>query len=547
MVVRKMIADLNAKTVLFAAPKDDTDFVNLMQREKSTRPVSHTLSNNAANINLSTTRTALLLSPLALAACGGGDENGESNYPSNVGAPEATLQQTYITTTTGVVERLEAAGAQALQRMVVVDFVSGNGFSEDSRIYLYQTSVQVSHTDTGPAVNTLSLIEYDHDNKTLSDVTEVLLDEFRLDGGARKIAVGDLNNDGVDDFAFALSKEDGRLWVNGWDATPQVLLSNIVNKKYDIVSFSNEAYHHSVAIVEHPIYGNILHLDMDGGFWSFDQASPQKISLNWDANWQNPTFFSVDDSLYAVSESDALSGTLILLKMVERDFEIVDSLETLSSGDVVATSFDPFAGPGDVVGVSSSRMVSVDGENIIAMGAWQFENFTNDLGETYVAVQRSGYAVSEPLIELEDESGLSYPVYSVFKNDEHRAIYEIYNIDEDHLVKIDFSMDDQLFSKQNINFFDFYDINGDDVPDFVFYPIKTKFGENVLIYVSDGDFEYRRLQLDEIFADGEHSTLLNRKQRLLLEGENIEDMTLFVANGDNNRFDELNADFNIIF
>lgn len=321
----------------------------------------------------------------------------------------------------------------------------------------------------------------------------------------------------------------------------------MVNKKYDLVSFSNASYHHSVAIVEHPIYGNILHLDRDGGFWSFDQASPQKVSLSWDANWKDPTFISVDGSLYAVSESDALSGTLILLKMVGRDFEIVDSLETLTSGDIVATSFDPFAGPDDVVGVNSSRMVSMDGENIIAMGAWQFENFTNDLGETYVALQRSGYAVSEPLIELKDEDGLSYPVYSVLKNDGPRAIYEIYEIDEDRLVKIDFSMDDQIYSIQNTNFFDFYDINGDHIPDFVFYPIATNFGENVLIYVSDGDFEYRRLQLDEIFADGEHSTLLNGKQRLLLEGENLEDMTLFVANGDNNRFNELNADFNIIF
>lgn len=68
-----MTKDLSAKTVACAAPKYDTDFVNLMPREQSTRHVSHTLSNNAANINLSTTRTALLLSPLALAACGGSD------------------------------------------------------------------------------------------------------------------------------------------------------------------------------------------------------------------------------------------------------------------------------------------------------------------------------------------------------------------------------------------------------------------------------------------------------------------------------------------
>lgn len=84
MMVRKMIADLNAKTVLFAAPKDDADFVNLMQREKSTRQVSHTPSNHAANINLSTTRTALLLSPLALAACGGGNSSGASNNSNSI-------------------------------------------------------------------------------------------------------------------------------------------------------------------------------------------------------------------------------------------------------------------------------------------------------------------------------------------------------------------------------------------------------------------------------------------------------------------------------
>lgn len=115
MVVLIMTTDFNARTGMFAAPKDDTNFVNLMLREKSTHPVSHTLSNNAANINLSTTRTALLLSPLALAACGGNDSStivppasiggeGEHETGSIVYDNTIRIRETYQTTSWQVTE-----------------------------------------------------------------------------------------------------------------------------------------------------------------------------------------------------------------------------------------------------------------------------------------------------------------------------------------------------------------------------------------------------------------------------------------------------------
>lgn len=97
-----MKTDLGERTVMCAAPKYDTDFVNLMQCEKSTRPVSHTLSNNAAKINLSTTRTALLLSPLALAACGGSESDSEVQtvmYDNTI-----KIKETYQTTSWQVTE-----------------------------------------------------------------------------------------------------------------------------------------------------------------------------------------------------------------------------------------------------------------------------------------------------------------------------------------------------------------------------------------------------------------------------------------------------------
>lgn len=73
----------------------------------------------------------------------------------------------------------------------------------------------------------------------------------KLGGSSRKYARGDINQDGKDDFAFAMNSEDGRAaydfdsWQTNY-ALPAVLLST--NSGYEIVNIGKKDWGHSVQI-----------------------------------------------------------------------------------------------------------------------------------------------------------------------------------------------------------------------------------------------------------------------------------------------------------
>ncbi|ARU02788.1 FG-GAP repeat domain-containing protein [Yoonia vestfoldensis] len=81
-----MTNDLKSNTLLCTAPKYTTDFVDEVKWQKVVRQSHSVTASNQSSISLSTTRTAMLLTPLALAACGGGDGNNniEASSSSNL-------------------------------------------------------------------------------------------------------------------------------------------------------------------------------------------------------------------------------------------------------------------------------------------------------------------------------------------------------------------------------------------------------------------------------------------------------------------------------
>ena len=71
-----------------------------------------------------------------------------------------------------------------------------------------------------------------------------------LGGASRKVARGDINGDGIDDFAFAMNWEDGRL-SEDWDTNstrPAVLLSNS-NYQYEVKILGEREWGHSVELI----------------------------------------------------------------------------------------------------------------------------------------------------------------------------------------------------------------------------------------------------------------------------------------------------------
>lgn len=88
-----MVVDLNNSALMCAAPQFVTDFVNVTRKRKSTHQALSSQSQSTANTQLAATRTAMLLSPLALAACGGGEEDSDAgnSSESGAGAPGTSL------------------------------------------------------------------------------------------------------------------------------------------------------------------------------------------------------------------------------------------------------------------------------------------------------------------------------------------------------------------------------------------------------------------------------------------------------------------------
>jgi hypothetical protein len=86
---------------------------------------------------------------------------------------------------------------------------------------------------------------YKVDNKSVFGTSVV-----SLGGASRKVAIGDINGDGVDDFAFAMNWEDGRLGSE-WDTNstrPAVLLSK-PGYQYEVKILGEREWGHSVELI----------------------------------------------------------------------------------------------------------------------------------------------------------------------------------------------------------------------------------------------------------------------------------------------------------
>ena len=94
--------------------------------------------------------------------------------------------------------------------------------------------------------------EYKIDNINVFDQINA-----QLGGASRKYARGDINNDGKDDFAFAINWEDGRAsfdyrsMVSNY-AKAAVLLSN--QSGYEIIKLGNKDWGHSVQIKDNKVF-----------------------------------------------------------------------------------------------------------------------------------------------------------------------------------------------------------------------------------------------------------------------------------------------------
>mgnify|MGYP003564847058 CR=1 FL=1 len=464
------------------------------------RQVPPAASGSASVRSLISTKTATLLSPIALSACGGESERvvisdtkveqetSEAEEGKNIELDEGGR---YTVAFFEGYDDFDPDGPPAETMTITADWssspVSGN------RVIFFQTN---EFKDTGRKA---VLLEYDPANSQFFDSSS-LLSERALSGAIRKISTGDLNDDGVDDFAFALNREDiadsyGENGVN-WRATPQVFISNMKTGQFDLVSFGQSKYYHSVDILADDSGTALVALD-DGSFWRFDQRSPVREAIEMIEDIQNPVYGTQGDEIFAVgmlhSGGETRSGVSIDIILSRQDedgnFYKVDQHKMDDSGGKFfqnATSV-----------VAAAPTINVAGDEYSSLGYIQFEKFTDaDSGAVYVAGKNSlekvgdikGYTTDDSSFQLE---GKGVPIYSQVQP---AQMIDIFKIEGNELVKIPVSISGSQPLNENFNFFDFDDLDGDGDPDLVLYAINKM----PLVYLNDGEFNFLESSVEDI-------------------------------------------------
>jgi len=302
-----------------------------------------------------------------------------------------------------------------------------------------------------------------------------------ISGASRKYAVGDFNNDGVDDYAFATNWEDGRNNESVYDAQPTVLLSN-TNYTYDISVFGEPCWGHAVqSRPNNQGYDDALF----GGYCGNQFQAYRLVNNEWVSTTQEyPVGLNQPASHWATDfqtvGTDSIVGTTCVFTSNEtppacgiglfteyEDWAMDDNYLTPVEFITTVTNWNGDVGPMDVMlvndeqylGIAASQMCVMDDATVIAM-----------------------YDGWKPTVEVY-EGG----TYDVDDMDDHRFLL-VFDIVDNKLVQREDAFVNEV-NQYNANFFECGDINNDGLSDVViseFSRGERQFGGKPMVYLNNG-------------------------------------------------------------
>tara|TARA_Y100000768_G_scaffold342332_1_gene287333 strand:- start:773 stop:2203 length:1431 start_codon:yes stop_codon:yes gene_type:complete len=264
----------------------------------------------------------------------------------------------------------------------------------------------------------------------------------RLGGASRKYARGDINEDGKDDFAFAINWEDGRAsfdyksMISNY-AKPAILLSN--ESGYEIVKLGTNDWGHSVQIKDSKVF--------------FAGHSSQVFELI-DSYWIN-----ISDSYSNLSFASFLIFDDFIVNSVRKEFS--QGLELIKNNEVISSimteesfrvNFESWNNSGSN-NYSELGVYNIRGENYFDGMISEMCRKDNMIVATINASKLSSGDILEGGFYTESET---VPV----------VIFSFYDIYNDSLRELDINIINEEIN-HNFNFFDCIDANNDQQKDII--------------------------------------------------------------------------------
>ena len=274
----------------------------------------------------------------------------------------------------------------------------------------------------------------------------------KLGGASRKYSRGDINNDGKDDFAFAMNWEDGRAsfdyesMISNY-AKPAILLSN--ESGYEVIKLGIDDWGHSVQIKDNKVF--------------FAGHSSQAFEFI-DSYWTN-----ISDVYPNLSFASFLMYDDFIINSIRKGssqgLELIKNNEVISSimiEEAFKVNFESWNNSG------SNNYSELGVYNI--RGEYYFDGMISEMcrkDDIIVATINASKLISGEIIEggFYSETETS-PV----------VIFSFYEIENNDLQELDINIIDEEIN-HNFNFFDCMDVNNDQRKDIVAQVFSQQWNE----------------------------------------------------------------------
>lgn len=368
---------------------------------------------------------------------------------------------------------------------------------------------------------------------------------YSLGGASRKYVKGDINGDGLDDFAFAMNWEDGRSASNPLtNATqPSVLLSTS-NGGYRLVRFGLPSWGHSVEIVKNKNSVDVVnagftrniqaHRFQNGDFVDVSSEYISQYSGSWATSFRAINNLASGIAEYFVGSSSRQPTSVLGYAPSERGIQLT------SKNGVVWSLIAEFWWKIDFLVDWLSWQLTRGATPVSSINSQQYfgaaitemclmDKLSNDGGQILIA-QLAGAIDSRNRKIIPDESYSELESIPV-------NFFSFYDLRNNSMAELKSPIVNEE-SRSNYNFFDCIDANSDGLTDLIVRPYtRPGFNERVheggkpTIYLNNGFGRLVRLDLSNLpkYFGG------NELQSLMVDVNNDGnlDMLLFGSAADN--------------